>query len=100
MVVLGSSQSFFKGSFKSGCNLSSISLIRAPLLPMESIGSVKVALNPCKGSALVASTSEMQQMSMELKRKCEHLDAEVKLLEIKRFSTFAFASTVNEDAFF
>uniref|UniRef100_A0A0A9D6J9 Trehalose-6-phosphate synthase n=1 Tax=Arundo donax TaxID=35708 RepID=A0A0A9D6J9_ARUDO len=46
-VVRSSSQRAFKGPFKSGCNLSSISLIWSPpLLPDDSTGSVNVELKP------------------------------------------------------
>lgn len=48
IVVFGSSQSLFRGSFKSGCNLRSISLNWSILLPWVSRGSVSVALNPCQ----------------------------------------------------
>ena len=46
IVVFGSLQSTFKGSFRPGCTLRSISLIWSPLLPGVSTGSVNVALNP------------------------------------------------------
>lgn len=47
-VVFGSLQRALRGSFSSGCNFSSISLIWSPpLLPGVSTGSVNVALKPC-----------------------------------------------------
>ena len=46
-VVRSSSQRALRGPFKSGCNLSSISLIWSPpLLPEDSTGSVNVELKP------------------------------------------------------
>lgn len=45
-IVFASLQSFFNGSFRSGCNLSSISLNWSILRPWVSTGSVRVALKP------------------------------------------------------